>query len=123
MRLVQALDRGRRVTVAPFQQPGLPEAHGLSVAECEGAAWAIAPAPHDARFRGAGAINLAFSVALGVSAPVRIYALPGIRQIQDAVYEWVMRNRHRLPGVIPHCEEFPADCREASPAKIRPGSP
>lgn len=110
VRLVQALDRGHRVTVAPFQQPGVMEEHGLSIAQCEAAAWALAPAPRPMRYRGAGAINLALSVALGTPLPLRIYELPGMRQIQDAAYSWVARNRHRFPGVTPHCVQFPDDC-------------
>jgi len=111
VRLVQALDHGHRVTVAPFQRPGLPEAHGLSTAQCEAEAWAIAPAPFVTRARGAGAINLAIAVALGNALPVRFYELPGIRQVQDFAYAWVVRNRHRLPGDTPYCEQFPAACR------------
>ena len=111
MRLVQALDRGHRVTVAPFQRPGVPKAHGLSIAQCEAAAWAVTDAPQQTSYRGAGAINAAVSAALGSPWPLRVYQLPGIRHIQDAVYAWVVRNRHRLPGVTPYCEQFPAECR------------
>ena len=110
MRLVQALDRSHRVTVAPFQRPGLAAAHGLSIAQCEAAAWALAVSTYEARYRGAGAINLALSVALGIPIFLRFYELPGIRQIQDAVYEWVVRNRHRFPGVTPYCVEHPDEC-------------
>jgi hypothetical protein len=99
------------VTVAPFQKSGVPEEHGLTIAQCEAAAWTVAAAPNTTRHRGAGAINATVSAALGASWPLRFYRLPGIRQIQDAVYEWVVRNRDRLPGVTPYCEQFPAECR------------
>ena len=108
---MRALDRHHRVTVVPFQQPGVAARHGLSIAQCEAAAWAVTDAPQPKRYRGAGAINLALAVALGTSIPVRLYRLPGIRHVQDAVYEWVVRNRHRLPGVTPYCVEFPDECR------------
>ena len=111
MRLVQALDRRHRVTVVPCQKPGVPEAHGLAIAQCEAAAWAVTDAPRRTRYRGAGAINAAISAALGTAWPLRIYRLPGIRQIQDAVYAWVARNRHRFPGVTPYCLRFPTECR------------
>jgi predicted DCC family thiol-disulfide oxidoreductase YuxK len=111
VRLVQALDRRHRVTVAPFQKPGVPEAHGLTVAQCEGAAWAVTTTPHHRRYRGAGAVNAALSAVLGTAWPLRLYRLPAIRQLQDAVYTWIARNRSRFPGVTPYCEEYPAECR------------
>lgn len=98
----------------PFQQLGVPEAHGLSLAQCEAAAWAIAGDSDRSRARGAGAINLAVAVALGTLLPVWLYELPGARQLQDAVYDWVVRNRHRLPGDAPYCTQHPARCGLAS---------
>ena len=109
MRLVQALDRRRRVTVVPFQQPGAPERVGLTFAECESAAWAISP--DGRRYRGAEAINATLAVILRTRLPVWIYRLPGVRQVQDAVYSWVSRNRSRLPGDQPYCEQHPERCR------------
>lgn len=111
MRLVEALDRHRRVTAVPFQRAGVPEAHGLSHAECEQAAWAIATLPEPVRYRGAAAVNAALTVSLGTSLPLRVYRLPGVRRLQDAVYAWVARHRGRLPGVVPYCEQYPERCR------------
>ena len=106
---MQALDRRRRVTVVPFQQPGAPERVGLTLAECEAAAWAIGP--DGQRYRGAEAINATLAVILRTRLPVWLYRLPGARQIQDAVYTWVARNRSRLPGDQPYCEQYPERCR------------
>ncbi len=111
VRLVQALDRHHRVTVVPFQEPGVPAAHGLTVAECEAAAWAVTPEPGRRRYRGAAATNLAVAVALGTPLPYRFYVVPGIRHIQDAVYAWVVDHRHRLPGDAPFCDQHPERCR------------
>jgi predicted DCC family thiol-disulfide oxidoreductase YuxK len=111
VRLVQALDRGHRVMVAPFQKPGVPAAYGLTVPQCERAAWAVTTTPHLRRYRGAGAINAALSAALGTPWPLRLYRLPGIRHVQDAVYAWIVGNRSRFPGITPFCEEYPAQCR------------
>jgi len=97
------------VTAVPFQRSGVPTAHGLSVAECEAAAWAVTP--DGARHRGAGAVNAALAAALGTRLPLRLYAVPGIRQAQDRVYAWVAAHRHRFPGDTPYCEQHPADCR------------
>jgi predicted DCC family thiol-disulfide oxidoreductase YuxK len=112
-RWVRAIDRLRRVTALPFQQPGVLEAHGLTVAECEAAAWAIAPG-HSPQ-RGAAAVMLALSIALGSRIPWVIYQLPVLQRVQDAVYALVARYRHRLPGDKPYCEQFPAECGEPNP--------
>ena len=103
-------DRHKRITIVPFQRPGVPESVGLSFAECEQAAWAIAA--DGTRFRGAAAINAALSSAIGIGLPLFVYRLPLVRPLQDWLYTIVARNRHRLPGVTPHCSEFPADCVE-----------
>ena len=105
---MEALDRRRRVTVAPFQKPGAPEAHGLTVAQCERAAWAITP--DGRRHRAAAAINLAGAVALGTALPLRFYALPGVRALQERVYAWIAANRGRFPGDTPYCEQHPEEC-------------
>ena len=99
------------MTVVPFQQPGVPEAHGLTLAQCEAAAWAVTPEPNRARYRGAGAIDAALAVALGTRVPLWLYQVPGIRQLQDAVYALVARIRGRLPGDAPYCEQRPDRCR------------
>lgn len=66
--------------------------------------------PDGTRYRGAAAINAVLGIALGTRMLLRFYQLPMIRQIQDQVYAWVVRNRHRLPGITPYCQQFPADC-------------
>ena len=109
MRLLRALDRRRRVTAVPFQQAGVPAAHGLTVAECEAAAWAVAP--DGARYRGAGAVSLSLAVALGFALPVRVYRVAGIRWLADRLYDLVARARSRLPGDRPYCDQHPDQCR------------
>lgn len=106
---MQALDRHRRVTAIPFQQGGAPARYGLSIAQCEAAAWAVTP--DGSRFHSAAAINTILAVALGTRLPLWIYAIPGVRQLQDAAYAWVARNRGRLPGDMPYCEQHPDACR------------
>jgi len=109
VRLVQALDQHHRVTVVPFQQTGAPEQVGLTLAQCETAAWAIMPSGQ--RYRGAGAINATLSVALGSGLPLWLYMLPGLRQLQDVVYALVSRYRSHLPGDRPYCQQHPERCR------------
>jgi predicted DCC family thiol-disulfide oxidoreductase YuxK len=109
VRLIGALDRNRRVTAVPYQKPGAPEAHGLSPEQCREAAWAVTLEGRPCR--GAGAVNLALAVALGNRLPVLFYSAPGVRQLQDAAYRWVARNRRRLPGDTPYCRQRPEECR------------
>jgi hypothetical protein len=105
--VVHALDRHRRVTALPFQQPEVPETYGLTVTDCELAAWAIAP---DFAPQSAAAVMLTLSVALGIRVPWSLYRLPVIRQALEAFYTLVARNRHRLPGDPPYCDQFPEEC-------------
>lgn len=112
MRWVTALDRHHRVTVVPAQAPGVHERYGLSRADTDGAAWGITP--DGEKHRGAGAIQMTLSVALGTSLPHAIYRLPVLRQVQDGVYALVARTRNRLPGDTPYCERHPEACGDAA---------
>ncbi len=109
MRLLKALDRNRRVTAVPFQKTGIPASVGLTLQECEASAWAIAP--DGSRYRGAEAANALVAAALETAAPLLLYYLPGIRQLQDFIYSLVASNRSRLPGDQPYCAQHPAECR------------
>src|ERR687893_3247503 len=42
VRLIETLDRNRRVTAVPFQKTGTPASVGLTLEECKASAWAIA---------------------------------------------------------------------------------
>jgi predicted DCC family thiol-disulfide oxidoreductase YuxK len=106
--LIERYDRDQRVQPVPFQSPGTLASHDLTQAEAESAAWAITP--RGGRYRGAGAVNLALSVALGNRLPILLYQLPLIRQLQDAAYAWIARNRHRFRGVRPYCRTHPDEC-------------
>jgi predicted DCC family thiol-disulfide oxidoreductase YuxK len=109
VRLLKALDRNRRVTAVPYQKSSVPGSVGLTVEECEATAWAIAP--DGGRYSGAGAVNAAVAAALGSAAPLFLYSLPGIRQLQDFIYYLISSNRSRLPGDRPYCVQHPAECR------------
>ena len=105
---MKGLDRNRRVTAVPYQQPGVPDSAGLTVAQCAAAAWAVAP--DGRRFRGAAAINASLAVALGIGLPLLVYALPGVGWLQDLAYAFVARHRGRLPGDTPYCKQHPGRC-------------
>ena len=98
------------MTIVPFQKPGVPERAGLTVEQCREAAWAIEPGGR--QHRGAAAIHAALAWALGLPVLLRVYELPLIRWIEDAVYAWVAAHRKRLPGVTPYCEEHPEECKD-----------
>ena len=97
------------MTVVPYQKPSAPASAGLSVKQCEEAAWAVSP--DGRRYRGAGAINASLAVATGVELPLLLYALPGIRQLEDLSYAFTAAVRGKLPGVEPYCEQHPEECR------------
>ena len=109
VRLLEALDRNRRVTALPYQKSGVPGSVGLTVEECEATAWAIVPS--GGRYSGAGAVNAAVAAALGTTLPLFVYSLPGIRQLQDLLYHLVATNRSRLPGDRSYCAQHPAECQ------------
>ena len=109
VRLLKALDRDCRVTAVPYQKPGAAASAGLTIEECEAAAWAVAPGGR--RYRGAEAVNASLAVALGTRLPHLLYELPGIGPLQDLAYDWVAANRSRLPGDEPYCSQHPEQCR------------
>ena len=98
------------MTVEPYQKPGVPASAGLTVEQCEKAAWAVSP--EGLRYRGAGAINASLAVSTGVALPLLLYELPGIRQLQDLGYTFVAAIRGKLPGDEPYCKQHPAECRQ-----------
>ena len=98
--------------VVPYQKSGVPASAGLTVKQCEKAAWAVEPgeASSRRRWRGAGAINASLAVALGARLPLSFYELPGVASFQERVYDLVAANRGRLPGDEPYCNQYPAEC-------------
>lgn len=108
VRLVRAVDRRGRVTIVPFQKPGEPERHGLTVAWCEQSIWAITP--DGATYHAAAAANLTVAVAFGVPLSLWLYAIPGIAAAQEAAYRFIARSRHLIPGDTPYCEQHPEEC-------------
>jgi predicted DCC family thiol-disulfide oxidoreductase YuxK len=102
------LDRRHRVSTVPLQASRVPEHAGVSREELAASVYWLDD--DGSRCRGAEAANAALSAALGTAVPLRVYRIPGMRQVQDAVYRWVSANRHRLPGTTPWCTEHPDSC-------------
>jgi predicted DCC family thiol-disulfide oxidoreductase YuxK len=109
VRFVERLDRDRRVSAVPYQKPGVPASVGLTLEECKSAAWAVSP--DGRRYRGAGAVNASLAVATGTALPLLVYTLPVIRQLEDLTYDLIAANRGNLPGVEPHCKQYPEECQ------------
>lgn len=108
IRWVELLDRQRRITAVPFQQPGLFARVGLAQWQAEHSVWAILP--DGTKLSGAAAVNFTLAVVTRLPFAWWVYGVPGIRQLQDAAYAWVTRNRHRIPGDVPYCEQYPEQC-------------
>ena len=111
VRVIKTFDRERRIATVPYQMPGVPASAGLTVEACKAAAWAVTP--EGLCYRGAGAVNLALGVALGTKLPYAFYRLPPIKRAQDRAYDWIAANRHRLPGDVTHCSQYPGECARA----------
>ncbi len=109
MRLVERLDCDRRVTAVPYQKPGVPTTAGLTLQECKEASWAVSS--DGRRYRSAGAVNVSLAVAIGTTLPLLVYALPGLRRLEDLAYDLIATNRNKLPGVEPYCKQYPEECK------------
>lgn len=92
-----------RFDVLPYQTSGLLESVGLSEQQCIEAAWFVDEKGN--KHRGAAAINAALNALGGIyRAASWVYRVPGLKQIEDRVYDWVARNRYRMPGSTAACE-------------------
>lgn len=106
-RWVEAWTDGR-VAVRPWQTfPKRMEEAGLTAEDTEREAWLITP--QGEALGGAAAVNGALRYVWWARPLTWLYAVPGLRQVEDAVYRWVARNRGHFPGVTPACEGD-ADC-------------
>jgi predicted DCC family thiol-disulfide oxidoreductase YuxK len=102
-RRLAALARPGAVEIRDFQDPGvlaaLPQ---LTHEQCMQAMQLVTP---DGRvFSGAEAVVRALASRSLVGIPARLYYLPGLRQLANAAYAWVARNRYGLSGA-PACDD------------------
>ncbi|MCV7222368.1 thiol-disulfide oxidoreductase DCC family protein [Mycolicibacterium elephantis] len=102
------LDRTGELTTEPLQVGGAAQRLGIPESRLlESVRWLDSSG---AVYAGAEAVNAALSSALGTRLPLRLYRLPGVRGLQEAVYRWVADHRHRFPGTTPYCESHPVSC-------------
>ena len=88
---------GGRLSLESFHAPGIFERYPrLSRAECEAAMQLVLP---DGRILSGAA---AAAGAIRLNPPLAwvsfFYYLPGLKQISDALYRWIARNRYRFGG-------------------------
>jgi predicted DCC family thiol-disulfide oxidoreductase YuxK len=106
--LLRVLDWRHRLDCLPFQAPGVPESHGLTVAQCEQTAWTITA---DGQvYPGAQAANAALDAIVLLPVFLFLSQLPGIKHIEDKIYAWVAKNRRFFPGIRPYCERPDRPC-------------
>ena len=102
---LRLLDRDARVTTLPLQGAGVPARIGATPQACRETLHFAA----DGRvLTGAAAVNAALAVALRRELPERVYGRTSA--LQERVYDWVARNRGRLPGTRPWCSRYPEQC-------------
>jgi predicted DCC family thiol-disulfide oxidoreductase YuxK len=105
---VQRYDRTGELRIETLQSTGAANRLGVPESQIlESAKWLDDSGDV---YTGAEAMNAAVSVALGSRWPLRVYRVPGIRALQNAVYRYVAGHRYRFPGTTPHCESHPVAC-------------
>ncbi|MCZ7671310.1 MAG: DUF393 domain-containing protein [Chloroflexi bacterium] len=93
-RLVQTWTQGQ-VEPQPWQAiPNQMAALGLTAEDGMAKAWFVSE--NGDLSGGAEAVNRAMRRCWWIKPFTFLYPLPGIRQLEDWVYQWVADNRHRL---------------------------
>jgi predicted DCC family thiol-disulfide oxidoreductase YuxK len=92
---------GTHPTCKPWQWLNL-DAFGVTQDECERAVQFIAT---DGRVYAGerGIARTLVHAGRGWAIVGRVMLVPGVRHIAGAVYRWVSKNRHRMPGGTPQC--------------------
>ncbi len=96
-----------KVAVAAWQAiPAYWQALGLTQTDMQTQVWYVS-ADQQHLSGGAAAINDTLRHTWYLRPIAYLYRLPGIRQLEDAVYRLVADNRHRMPGGTPTCRISP----------------
>lgn len=102
------LNRTGDLHTEPYQQLGTAQRLGVPADRLPESVWWLGSGGEV--FAAAEAVNAALSAALGSRLPLLVYRIPGIGQLQEAVYRWVAGHRYRFPGTTPYCETHPTAC-------------
>lgn len=108
--LLRVLDWRHKLQCLPFQLPDVPQTYGLTVEQCEQAAWAITNDGHT--YRGAQAISVALDATMLLPFFLFLFRFPRIMQIENKIYAWVAKNRRFFPGIRPYCTRPDKPCGE-----------
>jgi predicted DCC family thiol-disulfide oxidoreductase YuxK len=106
--LLMSWNRTGDLQTEPYQRDGTAQRLGISEDQMPESVWWLDSS--GTVYAAAEAANAAVSAALGTQLPLRIYRLPGIRQLQEATYRWVATHRYKFPGTTPYCESHPVGC-------------
>lgn len=108
VRIIKGWDKRDALTFRTCQS--LPDRgwNGIRRMQCNLTIFAVAE--DGSTTRGSEAMMLILTVALNNAWPYRIGQLPGIRQVLHRGYRWVAKNRRKLPGETPWCQQHPEDC-------------
>ena len=88
---------GGRLNLESFHAPGIFERYPrLTRAECEAAMQLVMP--NGAIYPGAEAAAQALRLNPSLSWAGYLYYVPGLRQLANASYRWIARNRFRFGG-------------------------
>ncbi len=91
-----------RIAIQPWQNiPDKLDALGLTLDDVNTQVWFV-----DGNGRltgGAAAVNASISTVWWFKPIAFLYQLPGIRQLEDRIYRWVVKNRQLMPGSTPQC--------------------
>lgn len=91
-----------KVYLQPWQAiPEQMETLGLTADDGMAQAWFVDE--HGHLSGGAEAVNKAMQYCWWAKPFTFLYPLPGIRQLEEWVYQWIANNRYRLPGSTPSC--------------------
>jgi predicted DCC family thiol-disulfide oxidoreductase YuxK len=87
---------GGRLKLESFHDPGILQRYGLTKEECEKAVQLVDELGRI--YPGAEAAAQALNLNPKLAWLRAFYYVPGLRQLADAVYAWVSKNRFRLSG-------------------------
>lgn len=105
---MRRLDKHDRVEFVASQQHGVLDRTGVTADEADVAAWAVGA--DGSKVGGARGVALALAVGRDTALPTLPWKVPAVPWVLDRVYEFVARNRTRLPGDTPWCVEHDGEC-------------
>lgn len=113
IRKLHQLDKRQVLEFRPCQNLSIDGLHGITFKKCMREVWAIADDGTIAA--GSDAAALMLTAMLNNRWPYRIGRWPVIRQVLSFGYQLVAKNRRKLPGEKPWCQQHPEDCNHRQP--------